>query len=263
MKQYMKVIVLIVCVQVLMLWQSGWAGNPTDYQPRPIPMGVSVSTTPTLPFITAGTAGMRVLSLYAPDIKFILSNNHVLGAAGPSLCPDTAPFGTWVIQPGTLDIGADPGNDPFYFVGLTFMSIPIDFSPTASNLVDAAIALTAPPFADKTILDIGSPNPDLAVAYPGMEVIKSGRTTGVTTGLVQSVNTTVFVTYDGCGTARFVNQVIVTPGSFSAPGDSGSVILESSTLTPVGLLFAGGPTSTVMNHILFVYLSLGIFVDFL
>jgi hypothetical protein len=58
-----------------------------------------------------------------------------------------------------------------------------------------------------------------------------------------------------------VKQVIVTPGSFSGPGNSGSVVLEENTMKPVGLLFAGGPTSTIMNHILFVYLSLGVFVD--
>jgi hypothetical protein len=95
-----------------------------------------------------------------------------------------------------------------------------------------------------------------------MQVIKSGRTTGVTQGTVQSVNTTVKVDYGGgCGIARFVSQVIVTPGSFSAGGDSGSVVLDSNTMKPVGLLFAGSATSTVMNHILFVYLRLGVFVD--
>jgi hypothetical protein len=33
-------------------------------------------------------------------------------------------------------------------------------------------------------------------------------------------------------------------------------------MTPVGLLFAGGATNTIMNQILFVYVSLGVFVDF-
>ena len=247
--------------QIFIFTDVGLAGDPKAYQPRPIPMGVSISTTPSSPYIFAGTAGMRVRSLFAPDVKFILSNNHVMGAVGPTLCPDTAPLGTWVLQPGTLDIGYDPGKDPYYLAGLKFLSVPINFSLFANNLVDAAIALTSTSYADRTILDIGPPTPEFAMAAPGMNVTKSGRTTGVTTGTVQSINTTVLVSYDICGTARFVGQVVVTPGTFSDAGDSGSVVLDSSTMKPVGLLFAGSPTSTIMNHILFVYLSLGVFVD--
>ena len=261
MKKIVPTAAVFLLAHMLMFSQTGWAG-PQDRQPRPIPMGVSISTTPSEPFIFAGTAGMRVRSLFAPDIKFILSNNHVMGAVGPTLCPDTAPLGTWILQPGTLDIGSNPGNNPFYLVGLKFLQIPIDFSPGASNLVDAAVAFTTTSFSGNTILDIGPPTPEFALALPGMKVTKSGRTTGVTTGTVLSINTTVLVNYGAsCGTARFVNQVIVTPGTFSSGGDSGSVVLKENTMKPVGLLFAGSPFLTVMNHILFVYLSLGVFVD--
>jgi len=261
MKTMVQVATILLFAQVLVWIPIGWAEDPTDFQPRPIPMGVSISTTPSTPSIFAGTGGMRVRSLFAPNIKFILSNNHVMGTVGPTLCPDTAPMGTWILQPGTLDIGSDPGNDPEFLVGLKFQSIPIDFTPGATNLVDAAIAFTIPTFSDNTILDIGPPTPEFALALPGMKVIKSGRTTGVTEGTVQAINTTVLVSYDTCGIARFVKQVIVTPGTFSSGGDSGSVVLEENTMKPVGLLFAGGPFHTVINHILFVYLSLGVFVD--
>lgn len=257
----LNIILVSLVVQLLMLTSLVMAG-PQDYQSRPIPMGVSISTTPTLPYIAAGTAGMRVKSLSTPDVKFILSNNHVIGAIGPTLCPDTATPGTWIVQPGTLDIGFDPGNDPDYLVGINIFSVPIDFSPVANNIVDAAIAYTVPALSDNEILDIGLPSPKLGYALPGMAVRKSGRTTGVTSGVVQSINTTVYVNYgDVCGTARFVKQVVVTPGTFSAGGDSGSVVLESATNKPVGLLFAGSATQTIMNQILYVYLSLGVFVD--
>jgi len=236
--------------------------EPTDFQQRPIPMGVSISTTPTYPYIAAGTAGMLVHSWSSSDLKFILSNNHVIGAIGPSLCPNTAQnWQTWVLQPGTLDIGFDPGEDPQYLVGLTAYYVPIQFGSTARNLVDAAIAYTLPDYASKEILGIGAPTPQLAFPIPGMTVIKSGRSTGVTTGTIQSINTTVMVSYGSCGTARFVRQVVVGPSSFSAPGDSGAVVLENETLKPVGLLFAGGSDITVMNNIVFVYLSLGVFPD--
>jgi hypothetical protein len=152
---------------------------------------------------------MRVLAFVAPNVKFILSNNHVMGAIGPTLCPETAPLVTWILQPGTRDIGFDPGNDPFYLVGVKFLSVPIDFDPGANNLVDAAIAFTVPSLADKTILDLGPPTPQFAIALPGMQVIKSGRTTGVTEGTVQAINVTALISYGSCGTARFVNQFIV------------------------------------------------------
>ena len=79
-----------------------------------------------------------------------------------------------------------------------------------------------------------------------MEVTKSGRTTEVTTGVVEAVNATVRVSYGPqCGTARFVQQV--TFSNMSDSGDSGSVILESQTLKPVALLFAGSEKNTVGN----------------
>ncbi|HLV00510.1 MAG TPA: hypothetical protein VKZ59_04545 [Acidobacteriota bacterium] len=230
--------------------------------PRPVPMGSSISSTPTLPFISAGTAGLRVSSLFNPDVKFILSNNHVMGAVGPTLCPNTAPAGTWILQPGTLDIQLDPGQSPFYVVGVLARTIPIDFSLLATNLVDASIALTNTQLASEEIFDVGIPTAQLAFPSPGMEVIKSGRTTDVTTGVVDAVNVTVLVNYGAdCGTARFVGQTIITPGTFSDSGDSGSVILDQETNAPVALLFAGGPFSTIASPIHFVYLLFGVAPD--
>jgi hypothetical protein len=205
---------------------------------------------------------MRVFQIANPNIKFILSNNHVLGAVGPTLCPDTAPIGLATLQPGTLDIGSDPGADPYYRVGVFIKSIPIDFSLSASNLVDAAVSYTTTDLADTTILEIGTPTQALGIAKAGMAVSKSGRTTGVTSGTVEAVNVTSLVNYGGsCGTARFVKQISITPGTFSSGGDSGSVILDAATNTPVGLLFAGSTSSTIANHIYFVYKNLGVFVD--
>jgi hypothetical protein len=254
-------IIIAFAFQGAVFVSAAHAQPPTSFQPRPIPMGVSISTTPSEPFIFAGTAGMRVRSLFFPQLKFILSNNHVMGAVAPSLCPNTAPPFTWILQPGTLDIGFDPGQDPTFLVGLLVGAVPIDFSPGAINLVDAAIAFTSPNLASTTILDIGDPTPQLGVASPGMALIKSGRTSGVTTGTVQSVNATVLVSYGpGCGTARFIGQVITSAG-LGESGDSGSVVLDSDTLTPVGLFFAGSPVNGVMNEIFWVYVSLGVFVD--
>ena len=59
------------------------------------------------------------------------------------------------------------------------------------------------------------------------------------------------VTYDS-GVARFINQIVISPGSFSAGGDSGSLIVVNGGLhdrKPVGLLFAGSIFYTIANPI--------------
>ena len=79
-------------------------------------------------------------------------------------------------------------------------------------------------------------------------------------GAAKSVLAEVNVTIDVCyipqgpfcasnGAARFVNQVGSNDGSFSAGGDSGSLIVSTSNRNPVGLLFAGGSTRTYANEI--------------
>lgn len=235
----------------------------TQQYPTPVPMGTSCGNWVTNSgFIYAGTCGMKVQSLIVPGLKGILSNNHVLGAAGANLCPNQAtPLSTITLHPGTLDIGTIPANPTPYAVGVVAGFVPLDFTLGASNLVDAAVAYTNDALTDTAIVGLGVPTPAAKWAAPGMVVTKTGRTTDTTVGTVDSVNTTVFVSYGLCGTARFVGQTVITPGAFSAGGDSGSVILEQSTNTPVGLLFAGSGTMTIANQINLVYYLLRFFVD--
>ena len=67
---------------------------------------------------------------------------------------------------------------------------------------------------------------------------KSGRTTGHTTANIGSVNTSVNVQYQkNCGSGKkttisYQNQVVINSNTFSAGGDSGSLILTNSILCP-------------------------------
>lgn len=119
------------------------------------------------------------------------------------------------------------------------------------NTVDAAFVKSTPSLVGKNILDIGTPSKTPQEPTPALNVQKSGRTTGRTTGTIQTVNATVSVDYGaGCGVAKFVGQFMITPGGFSAGGDSGSLILPKNTAKkPVGLLFAGSSSFTVANRI--------------
>jgi hypothetical protein len=108
--------------------------------------------------------------------------------------------------------------------------------------------------ASGAIEDIGTISSVVRVPTVGLAVQKSGRTTGHTTGTISSINTTVSVRYSkSCGsgggtTFTFPNQVVITGSTFSAGGDSGSLIVSTGSCPqPVALLFAGSSTSTIGN----------------
>ncbi len=70
------------------------------------------------------------------------------------------------------------------------------------------------------------------------------------------------------GVARFVGQIIIEPGDFSAGGDSGSLIVvdgkgpsKADDRKPVGLLFAGSAFITVANPIGPVLSRFGVTID--
>ena len=223
--------------------------SPTDRFDRPVPIGVSTGH----PDVTAGTIGARVTdgtNVYA------LSNNHVYANE------NKASIGDAVIQPGTYDGGISPDDD----IGTLSAYVPIDFN-GGINYVDAAIASTTTTLlGNSTPSDgYGTPMATIADASVGMKVKKYGRTTGETKGRVYAINATIDVHYDS-GVARFENQIVITPGVFSAGGDSGSLIVvnnkrSSDHLKPVGLLFAGSSLYTIANPIGTVLESFGVTID--
>ncbi|MDZ7739202.1 MAG: PKD domain-containing protein [Bacteroidales bacterium] len=226
--------------------------DPTAWFPRPVPIGVSTGH----PDITAGTIGCRVKD--SQGNVYALSNNHVYANV------NEASIGDNVLQPGSYDGGVNPGDA----IGTLYDFEPIDFS--TDNTMDAAIALvststlgTATPTGD----GYGTPSTTLANADIGLDVQKYGRTTGYTHGVVSEINVTVDVCYETRGpyncvkSARFVNQFTITPGDFSAGGDSGSLIVSEEGNNPVGLLFAGGSTHTIATPIGVVLSRFGVSID--
>ena len=195
-------------------------------------------------FLSRNVSGIRQI--------FALSNNHVLADT------NRLPIGTQIVQPGP-EVGPTTPDDVF---GALADFIPIDFpsgrlSPSI-NTFDAAIAVVPDETLITTskILGIDNFNPSVGVAVPGMRVIKSGRTTGVTTGIVTA--TRVNGTQVNYGTriapriATFNDTIQIISDKkdspFSAPGDSGSVIIDQDTGQPVALLFAGdGVTTTACD----------------
>jgi len=96
------------------------------------------------------------------------------------------------------------------------------------------------------ILEIGLPFPVIRHPAVGMEVCKSGRTSGRTCGVCIAIDAAVRVGYNS-HTATFLGQAMFAgeEPSFSVPGDSGSLILNKGNLSPAALLFAGNSELTV------------------
>jgi len=203
---------------------------------RPAQPGCSVGFRyPADQFVMAGTFGALV-----KDNKgtYVLSNNHVLADEGQLAT------GSPIFQPGLLD-GGNPNTDQ---IAKLTRFVPLQ---PGANKVDCAIAqLTEPDIATKDILFIGPPTGTEA-AQIDMNVHKFGRTTSYTTGKVSSIDTDVTVQYE-TGQFTFTGQIIVVGPkghSFSAAGDSGSLIVERPSNKAVGLLFAGSASHTIANHI--------------
>jgi hypothetical protein len=101
-----------------------------------------------------------------------------------------------------------------------------------------------------------------------MGVKKYGRTTGYTHGTIDAIGATIDVCYETRGpfrcvqSARFVNQIVITPGTFSSGGDSGSLIVtDDNNNNPVALLFAGSDTHTIGSPIDVILDNFGVTVD--
>jgi len=199
-------------------------------------------------FCCSGTLGALVKR---GTVSYVLSNNHVLARSGAGVA------GEDVSQPGLIDSGCRPRTT----VARYSLAAPL-----GSSNVDAALAEVYQNRVDSTgaILDVGIPASSPGVASVNMTVAKSGRTTGLTCGPVTSVLTDVSVQYQrGCNsgkkfTVKYNDQVIVGSSSFSAGGDSGSLIVNAATAQPVALLYAGSSTTTIGNPIQDVISALNI-----
>lgn len=228
---------------------------------RPVPGGVSAGHFA----ITAGSTGAVVPK---QAIRHSLSNNHVYANS------NDAEIGDAIMQPGAHDGGSSTD-----VIGMLAAFAPINFVGDSSNCpiaraaawcfnglaklfhryarlapyssavnkVDAAICR---PTEDRDlsdeILGIGIPTGfNLSELHVGQFVKKSGRTSGVTEGVVVYPKADINVLY-GNKLAEFEDQLVISAGA--QPGDSGSAVLNEHNEV-IGLLFAGSDTVAIVNKI--------------
>jgi hypothetical protein len=186
------------------------------------------------PRVTAGTIGAIVFDR-ATCRPMILSNWHVLAGAS------AAAAGEGILQPGRVDGGTQT------VATLTRMRL--------DSRMDAAVAtLNGARGHTRDILGLGTIT-GIATAALGMLVVKSGRTTGITHGVIDGVSMSTSIDYGDPGVVTFNNQIRIVPRppwpavdyEVSQGGDSGSVWLGDGTNRAIGLHFAGetqpAPTS--------------------
>lgn len=214
----------------------------------PVPAGVSTSNDNGC---FAGTRGF--LAFKSGQVGYI-TNSHVAAAGGANLCPGSATIGEPQYHLATYDNSCTISG----VIQIGTLNSFIKFKGGPKNKVDAAFVASSASLISASILDIGTPSATAVDPTLGMTVRKSGRTTGFTSGTVSTINATIRVSYgSGCGTYTFTGQFVITPGGFSAAGDSGSPIVDSAN-NPVGLLFAGSSSSTIANPIKVVLTELGL-----
>jgi hypothetical protein len=212
-------------------------------QTAPVKMGTSGGSVDdhSRLYCCSGTLGALVVR---DGVTCILSNNHVLASSGSGVA------GEDTLQPGLIDTNCSGTNSNIVgdFIG--------NLVPLGSANVDVGISIARAGMCDSSgaILDIGVPCSTPQNGTIGMAVMKSGRTTGFTTGSITSVNTSVTIQYQkGCNTGKkfnisFTGQLMT--GAMSAGGDSGSVLYSNDgTPNPVGLLFAGSSSTTIYNPV--------------
>jgi hypothetical protein len=236
--------------------------NPNQQsQAIPIKLGTSggnandSSTQGSLVYCCAGTLGALV---QRNGIHYILSNNHVLARS------DSASIGDGILQPGLIDANCSA-------TGTTTVANLTQYAnlEQPGNNVDAALAQIVAGTVDTSgsILGLGATatgnSPDAGpphagngiAANVGEGVAKSGRSSGLTCSTIDAIQVQTSVSYQkGCNTGAnfsltFSGQISVSGGTFSAAGDSGSLIVDQNTADPVGLLYGGSDTDTVANPV--------------
>jgi hypothetical protein len=219
---------------------------------RPAPGGISAHNGNVS--YRVGTMGCLVSGRQPPrnERVLILSNNHVFARENQGVT------GECICQPSPGDFGSCPDHQ----VAQLEQFIPLSFGGAAVNYVDCACAWAWPDRVRREMLYLAPEGPAFfsvssrpAVAYLGMQVGKSGRTTQLTNGSVEEVGVVDWISY-GLGMAYFAGMLKIraTTGLFSAGGDSGSLVWTwDAASSPVALLLAGSAQGyTLANPIEFV-----------
>ncbi|MFK0120388.1 hypothetical protein [Streptomyces sp. NPDC090994] len=231
------------------------------FQRRPAPGGISTIGHPNA--LATGTLGCLATGRSFPrnQRKLVLSCNHILANS------NSGQLGDCVVQPAVGDGGVCPQD----LIAVLERFTKVQFGGPI-NSVDCATAWADEAKVSPHILITGVLGPvevpissTTAAASVGSLVFKSGRTTEVRSGTVREVGASHWVGYPGGQAAYFSGSLAIEGnlGSFSEPGDSGSIVWTFDLArNPVGMIFAGtsNASRSFANPIDIVTQSLDIFI---
>lgn len=208
----------------------------------PVQPGISVSH----PAGTAGTIGLIVFDR-ATGAPCMLSNWHVLHG-------NKGAIGDGIVQPGPFDDNNVAGNA----AGKLLRS-------HLGNAGDCALARIEQRGIERTILELAVTPARMAQVSLGDKLIKSGRTTGVTYGVVRRTDVIAKIDYRGTTGEQSIGGFEIgvdsahqpSDGEISAGGDSGCLWLiangDKATDIFAGLHFAGETGASTDEHALACY----------
>lgn len=200
--------------------------------------------------ITAGTAGPYIAEVVDKSLgewsknvsegDYVrLSNNHVYANVNKASLDDE------ILQPGPID-GGDVESDT---IGKLAGYLPVEDgckADVAARTVDTAKDNPRPhalPNDYGTSIHRGDQK-----QLKGETVCNTGRTLGVRWGKVERTGASVNVKFGGdTGIIKLKNQIITE--DMSAGGQSGSPVYREKNGELCGVLFAGGPGTTMFSHI--------------
>ncbi|MFD5633610.1 hypothetical protein ACFWJM_05620 [Streptomyces sp. NPDC127077] len=209
------------------------AANPHQSRRRPLRVGCSVGHG----LVGAGTLGCFLQFPKQKGAIGVLSNNHVLAAT------NLGSIGDPIYQPGLLDSGRDEDR-----IGTLSHMVPL--KEHNLNQLDVAAAVLDP---EIEVLGNRLPDGDIKkVRNPSFEdkfLAKIGRTTGRTQGELSVTELDGLQVDYPIGSNEFrsfrfsnVIEIIGTKHSFSAVGDSGSMVYSPRTRIGYAMIFAGSET---------------------
>ena len=173
-------------------------------------------------YVIAGTLGAFVVTRDEPGKVLGLTTFHV------GCVDDSWAVGDEFVHPSRVD-GGIPGPDQVAV---------LDRAALAGSVSAAGLRMGNRPFRAE-VLDIGALT-GTAPAEIGSTVRKTGRTTGLTHGMVTSTDATVRLDFgDGLGVRTLRDQIRVRSSErFGDHGDSGAVLVDADNRV-VGLYLAG------------------------
>jgi hypothetical protein len=182
-----------------------------------------------------GTMGLMVKDGYT-NSPLMLSNYHVM-------CADDgkAKIGDLLCQPSREDQWLDYCSDCAQLVRWMVSGDVMDSGSSLGGVDSAVASLTHRTATVGNIVQIGQISGSGAATLK-MQVLKRGRTTRLTEGVVDDVDLTWTSDFGPpYGSVTLKKQILISPtkGKFIEEGDSGSVLVAKNGKQVVGLMWAG------------------------